>query len=68
MSRAQLARVHAPIGLDIGSVTVPEIAISIAAELVAVRRGREGESARPLKMTEQELATWLDRESLEAKP
>jgi xanthine dehydrogenase accessory factor len=31
-------RVHAPIGLDIGAVTVPEIAASIIAELIAVRR------------------------------
>ena len=31
------ARVHAPIGLDIGSRTVDEIAVSIAAELVSVR-------------------------------
>ncbi|MCX6574159.1 MAG: XdhC family protein, partial [Candidatus Aminicenantes bacterium] len=31
------ARVHAPIGLDIGSKTVDEIAVSIAAELVSVR-------------------------------
>lgn len=31
-------RIHAPIGLDIGAVTVPEIAASITAELVAVRR------------------------------
>jgi xanthine dehydrogenase accessory factor len=36
----QLARVYAPIGLDIGGITVDEIAISIAAELVAVRRRR----------------------------
>jgi xanthine dehydrogenase accessory factor len=35
----RLTSVHAPIGLDIGAVTVPEIAVSIAAELVAVRRG-----------------------------
>jgi xanthine dehydrogenase accessory factor len=34
-----LDRVHAPIGLDIGAVTPAEIAISIIAELVAVRRG-----------------------------
>ena len=34
-----LARVRAPIGLDIGAVTPVEIAISIMAELVAVRRG-----------------------------
>jgi xanthine dehydrogenase accessory factor len=38
-------RVHAPIGLPIGSETVPEIAVSIAAELVFARRrnaDREG--------------------------
>jgi xanthine dehydrogenase accessory factor len=35
-----LARVHAPIGLDIGAVTPQEIAVAITAELVAVRRGR----------------------------
>ncbi len=34
------ARVHAPIGLEIGSKTVEEIAVSIAAELVQVRAGR----------------------------
>ena len=34
----EFSRVFAPIGLDIGAVTVPEIAMSIAAQLVAVRR------------------------------
>ena len=34
----QLARVHAPIGLDIGALSVEEIAVSIAAELISVRR------------------------------
>ena len=33
-----LDRVHAPIGLDIHAATVPEIAVSIAAELISVRR------------------------------
>ena len=32
-----LARVHAPLGLEIGSQTVPEIAVSIVAELIAFR-------------------------------
>ncbi len=42
-----LARVHAPIGFDIGSQTVPEIAISIVAELISHRNlGRIPESCR----------------------
>jgi xanthine dehydrogenase accessory factor len=32
-----LAKVHAPLGFDIGSQTVPEIAVSIVAELIACR-------------------------------
>jgi xanthine dehydrogenase accessory factor len=40
------ARVHAPIGIEIGSKTVEEIAVSIAAELVLVRSKRK-ESGRP---------------------
>jgi xanthine dehydrogenase accessory factor len=36
----ELARVRCPAGLDIGAETPEEIALSIAAELVAVRRGK----------------------------
>src|SRR5262245_3628207 len=32
-----LAKVHAPLGFAIGSQTVPEIAVSIVAELIACR-------------------------------
>ncbi len=35
-----LETVHAPIGLDIGAVTPAEIAVSILAELVAVRNNK----------------------------
>jgi xanthine dehydrogenase accessory factor len=35
---AELARVHTPIGLDIGAVSTAEIALSILAEIVATRR------------------------------
>jgi xanthine dehydrogenase accessory factor len=41
--KARLAAVHAPIGLDIGAVTPAEIAVSIVAELIAVRSGRINE-------------------------
>ena len=35
---AEFARVYAPIGIDLGAATVPEIATSIVAQLIAVRR------------------------------
>lgn len=46
-------RVHAPIGLEIGALTPEEIAISIAAELIAVRRNAA--AALPHK------SLWVDR-------
>ncbi len=36
---AALARIHGPVGLNIAAVTAPEIALSIVAQIVAVRRG-----------------------------
>ncbi|MGH7715065.1 MAG: XdhC family protein [Vulcanimicrobiaceae bacterium] len=44
VSEADLARIHAPIGLDIGARTPEETAISIAAEIIAMRSGRKGGS------------------------
>src|SRR5690606_3166647 len=45
ISSEVLAQVHAPVGLDIGSQTVPEIAVSICAELIA-HRNRDYRRAR----------------------
>jgi len=49
-----LKRVHAPIGLDIGAVTPQEIAVSILAELIAVKHGKEHPSA--MQWTPPQLA------------
>jgi xanthine dehydrogenase accessory factor len=45
---AALARLHAPIGLDLGAATPEETAVSIVAEIIALRAGRAG---RPLRET-----------------
>jgi xanthine dehydrogenase accessory factor len=43
-----LAKVYAPVGLDIGSQTVPEIAVSILAELIAHRNCNGVVPGRPV--------------------
>lgn len=50
MPKEQLEHVHAPIGLNIGSETPEEIAISIIAEIIQVRR--EGKPAGPKTICE----------------
>lgn len=42
--RPDLSRVHAPVGLALGGRTPTEIAVSIAAELIALRHGGHGAS------------------------
>ncbi|MBI4409253.1 MAG: XdhC family protein [Gemmatimonadetes bacterium] len=42
VARDRLASVHAPIGLEIGAETPEEVAVSIAAELIRVRRQADG--------------------------
>lgn len=44
ISRDELARIHAPIGLELQAETPKEIALSILAEIVMVLRGGSGES------------------------
>ena len=38
VTREELARVYAPVGLNLGAITPEEIAVSVVAELVGVRR------------------------------
>jgi xanthine dehydrogenase accessory factor len=40
-SEQDLLRVHSPIGLEIGAETPVEIAVSIVAELIKVRAGKD---------------------------
>ncbi len=46
LDERSIARIHAPCGLDVGARTPSETAISVLAEVIAVRTGRTGESLR----------------------
>ncbi|MFJ1748284.1 XdhC family protein [Streptomyces sp. NPDC088116] len=46
LTERELARLHSPIGLDLGARTPEETALSIAAEIVAARRGGSGVSLK----------------------
>jgi xanthine dehydrogenase accessory factor len=52
----RLRAVHAPIGLDLRGETPDEIAVSIAAEIVMVRRGGTGQ---PLRDRERVAERWI---------
>jgi xanthine dehydrogenase accessory factor len=48
----EIERIHGPCGLDLGAESQPETALSILAEVVAVRNDREG---GPLKRSKQRI-------------
>lgn len=60
VSREVLASIRAPIGLELNAETPAEIAVSIAAELVAVRRGAEAGS---ISVRERVLDRFLARDA-----
>jgi xanthine dehydrogenase accessory factor len=49
ISREKLEQVHAPIGVDIGAETPEEIAVSIVAELIRIKR-RQRHGAKTWKV------------------
>ena len=50
VSAEELATIHAPLGLQLGAVTPEEIAVSVLAEMIAVRRGVAPAEVKSLKM------------------
>jgi xanthine dehydrogenase accessory factor len=49
-SREEIAKIHCPVGLGIGAATPEEIAVSILAELIAVRHRVDPKTSRSLKV------------------
>ena len=51
LSADEINRLHGPIGLDIGSRTPGEIAVSILAAIIAVRNSVELRQKKPVEVT-----------------
>ncbi|HEY4683597.1 MAG TPA: XdhC/CoxI family protein [Candidatus Acidoferrales bacterium] len=56
VSSERFAEVHAPVGLEIGALTPEEIAVSIVAEMIAVRRHAEGLPSKSASQLYQQLS------------
>ena len=56
LSDAQIARLHGPIGLYIGSRTPPEIAVSILAEITAIKNGVDPHRIAPVAVAKAQIA------------
>ncbi|HEY0008686.1 MAG TPA: XdhC family protein, partial [Tepidisphaeraceae bacterium] len=54
LTPTDIARLRTPVGLDIGSITPQEIALSIVSEIIAVRNGRSGTPLRDREVTRHE--------------
>ena len=55
VSEQEIARLHGPIGLYIGSRTPPEIAISILAEITAVKNGVDLPEAATIAVAKERM-------------
>ncbi len=45
----EIARLHVPVGLDIGAETAEQMAVAVVGELLMVRTGRTGKSMKLVK-------------------
>ena len=61
MPEEKLRGVHAPMGLELNAETPEEIAVSIMAEIIMLRRGGTGEPMRQLRMRNAEQTNPLSK-------